>query len=141
MSRSILEVFEKQEQDNNRRYLEYLMAYYSSRIMVFQRIQNRNSKVYGDASGSVSREPLEEIEGIVLSDDMVPVSTFSAGTFEGGVILTRNEQPNLVGNDIQIIRDDSKERFFHVHSREAHGFTTETFVKYRIASTEPHEGS
>lgn len=119
-------------QDNMIEKIKYLEKYYGIDIEVYKTERDVYTKVYGKNSGT-SLEFVDNITGVIVSDDFFTTGLVSSGSFEEGFLYTSYE-PNLVGMTLKIARKDGKIRNYKVETKESIGMTTEVFSRYKISS-------
>lgn len=71
--------------------------------------------------------------GILLNYEMVPVDNTSVGGFTEGFLYATTDQV-AEGDEIEIVRDDSLKKRFHVGSDEQTGQTTKAFQRWKVSS-------
>jgi hypothetical protein len=89
-------------------------------------------RVWGVGSGTVELSN-KTFLGVLLNYELVPVDNTSIGGFTEGFLYTPSGEV-AEGDEIEIVRDDSLKKRFHVGSDEQTGQTTMAFQRWKVAS-------
>ena len=89
-------------------------------------------RVWGTAGG-VEPTSNQSFLGVFLNYELVPVDNTSVGGLTEGFLYT---PADIVaeGDEIEIVRDDTLKKRFHVQSDEQAGQTTKAFQRWKVAS-------
>ena len=113
--------------------LEVLEEYYGIELRIHRIKKNKYSRVHGADSGRVS-DDFTSIIGIVVNDDVVPLSDSHAGSFTNGLLYTTSKEEIESGSVVAIGSEDDRIRRFQVKKKESFGQTRNVFFRYTLSS-------
>ncbi len=90
------------------------------------------TKAYG-VEGNITEEltPVATVPILFVGDDLTVYDDFSIGRLEEGYILDPSDTIKI-GDTIQMVRGDSRNRSFRVKEPEALGSTTDVYKRFKI---------
>ena len=113
--------------------LKALETYYGIELKLRNIEKGKYSRVHGRDSGKMSDAFIEFI-GIVVNDDVVPLSDTHAGAFTNGLLYTTSEEKIESGSVIEIDSEDNRIRRFKVKKKESFGLTRNVFFRYTLSA-------
>jgi hypothetical protein len=113
--------------------LDMLLSMYALDLDLFKVVKDDFSDVYGTTGSREDDRTRCRIQGIVISDDFLPIDPRNAGSFNEAFLYT-NSPLVEVGDLVAIVRADSRSRKYKVINREAIGQTRVVFTRFYISS-------
>jgi hypothetical protein len=118
----------------NTHYLKHLERLYGIKVRLLRSTKNVYSKVYGMESGDTETGKFEEIIAIVTAENFSPLDRFNAGLLNDGYLYTSQEGKVLVGDTVEVRRDDRRAYRFKVVSRESIGVSESIISRFKISA-------
>lgn len=117
----------------SRLYLRQLERLYGIEVKLLRSEKNAYSKVYGSEAGDESSD-FKLLNVLITGDTFAPMDNKNAGLLTEGFLYTSQAKEVLVGDTVEVYRDDKRAYKFKVKAIDSVGVSESVISRFKIVA-------